>query len=339
MPPFRILILSDGRPGHFNLADGIAAAIERIRPAVTTRYDVRRGRWPGAALATLTRARLPARTMLAQVYGLNETELPPCDIILSAGAETLAANVWLGRTRCVPNIFYGSLRLFDPHDFSLVLTSYQRNATKPRHALALKPSRYDPDRSAPLDAPRPTEARTLGLLIGGDAGGIHYTESDWRALIDLVRTYSRHAEVRWLIANSRRTPPGISDQFANEAAQPASRIKQFLDVRTAGPGTLAALLAQCHAVLCTTDSSSMISECIWSRKPSLSLAPAVFAHTPDEADYRRWLEQSGWCSEIAITGTTPAQLDDALAAVRPLAHNPLDHLADLLRHKLPVLRA
>src|SRR5262245_53604138 len=64
MSPTRILILSDGRPGHYNLSEGIAAAIERLGPAETARVDVRRGRWPGAVLAGLVRARLPAPLML-----------------------------------------------------------------------------------------------------------------------------------------------------------------------------------------------------------------------------------------------------------------------------------
>src|SRR5262245_46573612 len=112
MSATRILILSDGRPGHYNLSEGIAAAIERLGPAATTRVDVRRGRWSGAVLAGLVRAGLPARTMLALVYGLDDRELSPADVIVSAGAETLAASAWLARLRAVPNVFYGSLRLF-----------------------------------------------------------------------------------------------------------------------------------------------------------------------------------------------------------------------------------
>jgi len=337
MPPFRILILSDGRPGHFNLAEGIAAAIERIRPAVTTRVDVRRGRWPGTALAALSRCHLPARPLFARVYGIDIEKLPPCDIVLSAGAETLAASVWLARTRGVANIFYGSLRLFNPHDFSLILTSYQRNATKPRHALALKPSRFDPDSVPRLEAPRPGDPHCIGLLIGGNSSGIRYQDPDWDGLLALVDSYGQSSNVRWLIANSRRTPDDISDRLALQARQPGTPIAQFLDVRTAGAGTLSALLAQCHAVLCTTDSSSMISECIWARKPTLSLAPADLAHTPDEAAYRRWLERSGWCSEIVIAGATSAGLDAKLGTITPLEVNPLEDLANLLRKRLPDL--
>lgn len=334
MSPLRIIILSDGRPGHFNLSEGIAAAIERARPATTVSTGVRRGRWSGSVLAAMTRARLPARAMLARVYGIDETAVPPADIIVSAGAETLAASIWLARARGVPNIHYGSLRLFDPHDFSLVLTSYQRHADRPRHALSLKPSRFAPDTSPP---PGDGEGRTLGVLLGGSAGGIQFGRGDWDGLFAMIRQPQAGTPVRWLIANSRRTPPEIGDRLALEAAQPRSPIAQFLDVRTAGPGTLSNLLQRCDAVLCTADSSSMISECIWSRKPTLALTPAVCGYTADEAGYRTWLEQSNWCKNIAIASATPAAIAEALAQVRPLTGNPLDALAGLLRQRLPDL--
>lgn len=334
MPPTRILILSDGRPGHFNLAEGIAAAIERIRPAAqTVRCDVRRGRWPGAVLAALTRSRLPPAAMLSRIYGIDEAQLPPCDTIVSAGAETLAASIWLSRARRVPNVFYGSLRLFDPLDFTLVLTSYARNAARPRHALFLKPSRLDPD----LVPPRVhvTTPRALALLIGGDAGPIRYSSEDWRSLLDLTRAVARDGTTRWHIANSRRTPDHVSDALAAEASLPGSSIAQFLDVRTAGAGTLPHLLAQCSAVLCTADSSSMISECVWARRPTLAVAPAMCPFTADEAEYRNWLATSGWCAQVTISSVTQASLDRELAALRPLAHNPQQQLADLLERHLP----
>lgn len=335
MPPLRIIILSDGRPGHFNLSDGIAAALGRTRAASIVTTDVRRGRWSGAALAGLTRARLPARAMLARIYGVDETATPPADVIVSAGAETLAASIWLARARGVPNIHYGSLRLFDPHDFSLVLTSYRRHADRPRHALSLKPSRFDPDASPP---PGGGQGRTLGILVGGNTGGIQFGRGDWDGLLSMINQHNGGAPVRWLVANSRRTPPEVGDMIAKEATRPESPIAQFLDVRTAGPGTLSKLLARCDAVLCTADSSSMISECVWSRKPTLALTPAVCTHTADEAGYRNWLEQSNWCKNIAIASATPATIDEALALVRPLTINPLDALAGLLRERLPGLK-
>jgi len=341
MFPTRILILSDGRPGHYNLSEGIAAAIERFGPARTVRVEVRRGGWSGAALAGLVRARLPARTMLRLVYGHDDARLPPADVIVSAGAETLAANVWLARIRVVPNVFYGSLRLFDPYDFTLVLTSYARNARLPNHVLALKPSRLDPERTAPLPASKSGAPLTLGLLLGGDAGETIYAQADWAALLALPGAMQQREGTRWLVANSRRTPEQVSDAVARLTAEPGSPISRFLDVRTAGAGTLAQVLADCGGVVCTADSSSMISECVWARLPTLAVAPAAFRVTDNERSYREWLTQRGWCRNVPIAGLSPEEVATALAAVTPMTENPQVALAQLLgtRLRLPNTRS
>lgn len=334
-PPLNILILSDGRPGHYNLSEGIAAAIEKLVPAHTTRVDVRRGRWPGNILAALTRTPLPTGRILSAVYGITPSQLPPSDIIVSAGAETLAANVWLSRIRRAPNIFYGSLRWFDPGDFALVLTSYERNAGRRNHALALKPSRMDPDSLAP---PRPTEAPDLriGLLIGGDAPGISYHAEDWSILLHKIEATIAQTSWNWHISNSRRTPLEATRAITDLANRHPDRIN-FLNVEQAGPGTLASLLSSSDAILCTADSSSMISEAIWSRRPTLSIEPQTCALTTNETTYRNWLTSNLYCQTSAIARLTPQTILNDLNQVRPLTTNPQTELGSLIAARVGLL--
>ena len=338
MPPTQILILSDGRPGHVNLSEGIAAALEHLGPAETRRLEIRRGRWPGAVLAGLSRSPLPPNAMLRLVYGLDDLQIPAAGIVVSAGAETLAASVWLARARQVPNVFYGSLRLFDPADFALVLTSYAANAALPRHALTLKPSRLDPGhrrQRRPAEATPPSAAgQTVGLLIGGDAGPIAYREADWTALLELVERMARESGTRWLVANSRRTPDPVSDALSALAGRADGPIATFLDVRTAGAGTLAGLLLDCDAVICTADSSSMISECVWAQLPTVAVSPATFELTPNERDYRDWISAQGWLRTLPLPGIAPEPYQAAVAGVTPMRHNPLHALAGLLQQRL-----
>ena len=340
MAPLRILILSDGRPGHFNLSEGVAAAIGRLGAVDVTRIDAKRGRWPGHLLAAMTRARLPSAKMLRVVYGIAPTSIKAADVIISAGAETLAANIWLARLQGCPNIFYGSLRWFSPYDFSLVLTSYARKAARHRHALALKPSKLDPDalRQRPAPSSRaPAPPRRIAMLVGGDAGTVHYTDADWAELIGLMKDASASAGVRWLVANSRRTPAAVSDTLAKLAADGSGTIECWVDVRTAGPGTLAPLLAAADAAICTEDSSSMVSECVWARLPVVSLRPARSTLSVDEAAYRAWLIDSGWCLSRPIAGITPRALVDALVELRPISTNPQQALAELIAERVPEL--
>src|SRR5512145_1725978 len=44
-PPLKALLLSDGKPGHYHLAEGVLAAVARLRPLDTRRLTVRRSFW------------------------------------------------------------------------------------------------------------------------------------------------------------------------------------------------------------------------------------------------------------------------------------------------------
>lgn len=339
MQAFRILILSDGRPGHYHLAEGIAAAVGRLRPVAVTKVDVHRGRWPGSLAATLANAGWAERRVLKLLSGRDEHEFPPADLIVSAGAETLAPNVVLARHRGLPNIFYGSLRRFRPQDFALVLTSYARNATRPRHALALKPSAADPDQVRPASAAGPgAPLRLMGLLVGGDSGSFRYAEADWQGLLDLIAASHQATGLRWLVSNSRRTSARFSDEAARLASAPQGPIARFIDVRQAGAGTLGEIFARADAVLVTDDSSSMISEAIWMRLPVLGAVPGNGSHTGDEAIYRTWLADHGWCRRVAIADLDPQRLAAELSRLTPLTENPLDELAALIAGRLPQLK-
>ena len=338
MRSLRLLILSDRRPGHFNLSEGIAAAVGRLRPAVVNRLDVSRGRWPGAALAALTTSHLPAAALLSRVYGIAPADLPDADVVISAGAETLAANIWVARILQAPNIFYGSLRLFDADDFKLVLTSYPARANRPNHAVTLKPSPVDPDRNPPLPGnpvPPVWPPRHMALVVGGDAPGIRYSDSDWQTLVAAVRQIHERWGTTVTAANSRRTPEVANRYLADASGDPGSGITQFIDYRIAGPGTLAPAIAGCDLALCTVDSSSMLSECVWLRRRAIAVEPAVTRLERNEAAYRSWMAGNAWTGSLAITALTPDRLRATCQNLNPLASNPLEDLASLIQAKLP----
>ena len=72
----KLLLLSDGRPGHANLSEGIVAALARNRSATIERMDVSRGRWPGPIAALSTRSILPDERILSMIYGIEPATLP-----------------------------------------------------------------------------------------------------------------------------------------------------------------------------------------------------------------------------------------------------------------------
>ncbi len=336
MSTLRILILTDGRPGHTNLSDGIAAAVGRKRQTSVRHFGVDRGKWPGPVAALMTRSAFTPQRILKIVYGVEVGDLPPADLVISAGGETLAANISAARILGAQNIFYGSLRQYRAADFTLVLTSYARQAARaPNIVQALKPSALDPDT---LSAPA-THQSLLGLLVGGPSSGIAYARSDWTALVALVENTFEQYGMRWIASNSRRTPSEASTQLRTLAARPDGPIVGLIDVDGPAASSLPEMFANVSGIVCTADSSSMISEAIWARKPVLCAEPAKYTLTRNEQDYRNWLKRNGWCSAIKIAALKPESMAEALQTLEPMTRNPLDDLADLLETNLPAARA
>lgn len=337
--PLNCLILSDQRPGHYHLSEGVAAALERIRPINVHRLDVtRRHSIPNRTLRFLHNTKLLGPSALLWLgYGVTASQLPDADIVISAGSDTLIANIACAGARKAKNIFCGSLRNLDAENFSLVLTSYERYADRPKHVAVLKPSVLDPDT---LDRPdvTPTYSENnppeiLGLLIGGNSATFHYREDEWYYLLNIMEQVTEEWGTKWLVSTSRRTDDVVSDAIAQMARIPGI-IEDFLDYRVAGPGTLPRIFSEANAVLCTEDSSTMISEAIHARLPVIGLAPEDHILPEAEGEYRDLLLDNNWTRSAYITDLNVQRLGQLLSEIDPIDYNPLDKLAEILEEKL-----
>ena len=264
MTPLRILHLSDGRPGHYHLAEGVIAALARLREVETQTLLIKRHRLvPVRYLRMLATAHWCTPDQLLKVgYGLEASELAPADLVVSSGGETLPANLAAKKLLGAESIFIGSLRGVAAENFSLIVSSYQSRAKLPRHLVTLKPSALDPDalgrgQQAPsFGANNPP--KLAGLLVGGESGLFKYADEEWHALFAFAREVARAWGTRWLISTSRRTPPAIA-QAAFDLAKDKAVVADFIDYKLTGPGTLAKIFARADVILCCEDSSTMIS--------------------------------------------------------------------------------
>src|SRR4029078_2470883 len=121
-------------------------------------------------------------------------------------------DICVNRFLSIPSIFCGSLRRgLGPEHFSLIISSYERDATSPQHMVALKPSSIDPDalgRPAMILRYGPDlYPRVAGLLIGGNAGPFRYQSEEWDRLLDFAAEISRAWGTKWLSPPPTRTRP------------------------------------------------------------------------------------------------------------------------------------
>jgi mitochondrial fission protein ELM1 len=208
--------------------------------------------------------------------------------------------------------------------------------------VVLKPSSIDPDTlGRPVDVPRYGPQRhpaLAGLLIGGNAGPFRYRREEWDRLLAFAAEISKAWGTRWLVSTSRRTPDFVADKIA-DLANNESVVARFIDYRSSGPGTLPEIFAKAETIVCTEDSSTMISEAVSARLPVVGVAPAAHRFTDDEQLYRGFLVENNWCRVLPIAELTPDSFARALSEIEPIKQNPLDALAAKLKERLPRLFA
>lgn len=325
--PLHVLLISDGRPGHYRQSEGVVAAVARRRAVSVQRLDLAtRKIIPKGLIPKLGRL-LPPALFVRLVHGLASASVAPADLIVSSGGSTLGANVAFARLQGTPNVFSGSTRGFPLEAFHLVLTPYPSVARPPIVVAGAKPTPFDPDRVPPpraLHAPEDLRNARISLLVGGPTSVADFRDDDWDRLARLVGELAGAWQCRVTIVTSPRTPDAAYARVTPLLGDAVA----LIDYRTAGPGSIERAF-DCEAVLITSDSMSMMTEAALSRRPAIALAPAVTRpHRDDEAV--AGLVDARWLALVPLASADAARVAAAAATLKPMTENHLDRLAALV---------
>ncbi|MBB4301153.1 hypothetical protein GGD81_000168 [Rhodobium orientis] len=330
----KVLFLSDSRPGHYHQSEGAIRALKRLVPVTVERVQVKSPGWLRGHRQRQLVSLMSFSPALALrlAHGLDLAAIARPDIIVSAGAETMAANALLARHFAARNIFIGSLREMAEDRFSAVLAIYPSQAVRANHILTLKPPPFEPDDLPAPQRPKGTDLAglTAALFVGGPSGSHSWGAADWERLETLVRETGR-AGLSWTLTNSRRTPHAASDMLQRLAAEEPS-VAGFVDIRAAGAGSAHRLFAA-DILAVTEDSATMLMEAVAARRPVVALVPERRTATRDDEAIDA-LEGARRLVRLPLAEADGARFGDAVLAGEPLAENPLDALAEKLR---PVL--
>ena len=274
----RVLILSDGVPGHDRASLGILAALAKHREVEARVLPVREIRRLSRRAKRLLAGLLPFESFWSAFYeiadagSVNSLPVTPSiptgdvDLVVSTGPRTAAANIALARRLHAKNVYFGLSRWPSDRFFTLLLTP-ERLPPLSNRAFALPPSDFDSDQ---LPSPRPLAAngteRQAALLFGGQSKHYSYTAADMELLAEQLSSLTRDLPwLKWTVFDSRRSPPEF--EHLVDSVRTGGAPIEF--VRFAEQGLASNARAfRSDLVLVTADSMSMLAESIASCRPT-----------------------------------------------------------------------
>jgi hypothetical protein len=278
----RLLILSDGKPGHLNQSLGIAERIAEMREVECTLVEVRhKSKLRDDLLRVFMRlfgwALIPsrlARSLLAwSLTPQSASKLPVeerFDLILSTGSSVAAVNLLLRRVvngRSVVSLrpYPTGITWFDlvilPRHLWPRIT--RRNVFKSvgvpnrvtSEAVSLLKSRVENELGL---TPRPR----IGVLLGGEERYNTIRLKTAESLVETLISICREIDGELFLTTSRRTPDEVEEMLERRlSGEPRCRM---LALAKHGTGNIKdavpTILAVCDLVIVTEDSLSMVSE-------------------------------------------------------------------------------
>ena len=277
----RVLILSDGRAGHFNQSLAVAEAIKKLDEVEVKFIDVKVKKFGKYFLRVFLNTALGQKLsenadLLKFIHlfyeGYTWNKKP--DVIISAGKDTSLLNAFLALTYGSKNFFIGHPKKLDHQLFTAVFTVLDLGFDN-QILLDVAPTlAYNGDlnefaKRYSLDL----ESEYYTLLIGGDGSGYQFQYEDIDKLISFVNDTAD--KVKWLVTTSRRTPESYEEKMEKEM-----KTECFIAYHKNPQKVVAGFLELSKLVFVTEESASMVSEGVAFGKPVISLCPKIY--NPDK---------------------------------------------------------
>ena len=300
-PKRSVMVLSDGKAGHFNQAKAVAEMIERAlcsrlkargieeKPIVETHVvEIRFKNKFTKMLLNLTSIFASGRCqgcLRCLKFCLTRESFENAkdryaDIVISCGASLVAPNIFLKYENNAKNVVImgpglGRGRKFDmlilPRHDALRITNdacppkpWRRRKRRTTNNILI--TEGAPNRIRTTNDERRTTNRGIGLLIGGDAKGFKLEKSAVERVLDGVLKVAEEKDLDMFISTSRRTSPEI-DRLLKERLSGNKRCKLLVIANEKNvEGAVPAIFGLSDVIITSPESVSMISEAASSGK-------------------------------------------------------------------------
>jgi hypothetical protein len=257
----KILILSDGKPGHVNQSIALARHLGRPFETVGVHFRNR----PFKLLSYLL------DRVGVYIPSLLRWDPPGGDFcaVVSAGSETYYANKVLARRFGVPAVAIMLPRGYR-FDFDWIIAQEHDRPPRKENILVLPVnlSRVEP---RGVFRPRAGE-RYIAVVVGGPNPVFGFDRDRFRQALDAV--FACFPGFRIVVATSRRTPADIEEEIDRHPFE-----EKFIYSRDP-VNPIPDFLASCEYVFLTADSTSMISEAVTFGRARIEIIPLPARNRP-----------------------------------------------------------
>lgn len=327
-PRLRILLVSDGVPGHVSQSRGLARLLgQRFATEVDEVEMPLRAKPVARRLLPWLIERGDPLALFRRFHRAAGLPARP-EVVLSAGGNTAFANVLLARYFDCPNVFMGSRRRLPSESFSAHLT-LEPTFEPSNVVMDVAPGPRSPDEvreagAAFVAAHALADERLWLMACGGDGAGLRYRDAHWTALGAWMNDLAAEHGIRWLVSTSRRT--GANGERALRGALDPARAAYAVWWSEREERIMGSLLGAAERAFVTADSMSMISEGIAAGK-----AVVVVRAGGGEPD-RRYLDALAKFERLGLS--RGARVGDGIECFEPPRRPLFGAILDALEPKI-----
>ncbi len=348
-PSPRLLVLSDGKPGHYNQSLGI---VDRMSDALVKVVQIRfKRKWRDNLLRILTRllagVNIPRGLIRAALRWTMESSSVAAmldagrfDAILSTGSSVAAPNLLLGQLTGAKTAVCTRPSPVGINRFDLAILPEHMRPRRPGGNVVMSlgvPNRITPEHveTAGNDLAEKlitTGQRVIGLLLGGDDRHYSIPPVMVSSLCDILLDICRESNARLALTTSRRTDPGSEDVIRSKIRDNPLCCFSVLVSEPQQENPVPGILGISDVTIVTEDSFSMVCEAASSGKKIvvLEVERKKQGHPKRQRVYQL-LAQRGYTKEARISSLRNVVLDFASDPSKPKALDDAQTAADALR--------
>jgi len=278
-----IILISDGKAGHESVSKGILENLnEYIDINIIIIHAKMRSNMFKPILKLLSNNRnfhkFFSLNLINFFYSLDykKVNFDNIDLIVSTGGKTSFINILLSKLYNIPNIYCSSLRRLKPELFSYIVTINYNDTYANALYFDIAPLKikYNAEHATSFlnKLKLDSNQKIWSILIGGSTKTCKFKESEFIDMINKIIKKAKTENVKVLLTTSRRTPKYV-ETYIEKMHKNYDNLAYFVLYNKKPEKVMGLFLQVSNIIFSTEDSTSMITEAIYSKKPTITIKP------------------------------------------------------------------